>query len=171
MIKVPNSKILMKLKSNNQVGDLALVEETHTLYKWDGANWEVQGRTSFDVSLYELNQGIMTKAPEYTQEQIDEAIKLIQDYVNPIEHEYYMLLSNERKYYTLFDVSIPLDAAKVPTILPRVENEVIECLKSLGQIKSIELSDQGTIECWVTIGDNSYVYYFFEYDEGVIKCQ
>lgn len=163
MLKIKDLKTLRKLKSNNKLNELALIEETHTLYKWNGADWEVQGHTGIDVSLFELNQGAMTSLPEYTDEQISAAKSLIDEYCCNNQGTFYMLLSNEQKYYTLFNITGNYD-------YPVVENEVVDCLRAVGTIKDVSLNEQNVIECWVTIGDTSYVYYFFNYDKGVILC-
>ena len=47
---------------------------------------------------------------------------------------------------------------------------MIESLQAQGTIKDISEVDNG-IEFWVTIDNNSYVYYLFNYDKGVIICR
>lgn len=170
MIKVKDLKTLMKLKTNNKEGELALVEETRTLYKWDGTNWNIhKPKGGINVSLYELNQSAMTAMPPMSDEHIKLNKELIRKHLfmqlAPEDNtRYFMLLNNEQKYYTTFIVK-----PNISTI-SNVEDEVIECLQSRGEIKDISFLDDG-IEFWVTEGDNSYVYYLFNYRGGVIECQ
>ena len=169
MLKIKDLKTLMKLKTNNKIDELALVEETRTLYKWDGENWNVyKNPTGVNVSLYELNQSAMAAAPAMPTDAIEAAKQTIGDYVDDFPHaHYFMLLSNERKYYTLFSIG---HATGTDFEYPTIENEVIECLESQGEIQDISKVDGG-IEFWITEDNNSYVYYLFNYDGGVIKCQ
>lgn len=165
MLKIKDLKTLMKLKTNNKQNELALVEETKTLYKWNGVNWEIyKSNNGLNVSLYELNQGAITSLPELNEEEILAAKALIKNYLDPSNFSYYMLLSNEKRYYTVFNIGL------CSTLFPKPEDEIIDCLRELGQIKSIEINNDA-IECWVTESDTSYVYYLFNYDKGVIKCQ
>lgn len=169
MLKIKDLKTLRKLTANNKENELALVEETRTLYKWDGVNWNVhKPEGGIQVSLYELNQNAMTGLPELTKDEIKEKKIEINNFVaNFHKAKYFMLLSNERKYYTIF--SIGHSSGTHFDYLP-IEDEVIDCLEMQGKIKDISLADNA-MEFWVTAEDNSYVYYLFNYDEGVIRCQ
>ena len=102
-----------------------------------------------------------------TDEQINEAKNTIKNFITENSH-FWMLLNNEKRYYTIFWLSdhrnISLD--------PRIEDEVIECLKELGTIKSIEQVDDA-IEAWIIDKNDSeaYAYYLFNYDKGVVVCR
>jgi len=164
MIEVQDIKTLTKLKRNNKLNERALVKDTHSVYKWNGSNWEFQGRTGIDTTLFQLNQSIMTGLPKYSHEQISAAKRLIDSWHSRHQGNYYMLLSNEQHYYTVFHIGHDYSN-------PVLENAVIdECLGALGAIKEVSLTDDDVVECWVTIGDTSYVYYLFNYDEGVVEC-
>lgn len=169
MLKIKDLKTLRKLKANNKIDELALVEETRTLYKWDGANWNIhKPEGGINISLYELNKGAMTTAPIMENTAIEAAKEDIKKYVyNIAPGKYYMLLSNERNYYTLFNIGC---SSGTDFDYSTIEDEIIECLKSQGIIKDISLVDNG-IEFWITVNNDSYVYYLFNYDGGIIKCQ
>ena len=81
-----------------------------------------------------------------------------------------MLLSNENKDYTIFTLgnntsySIEDKYKKLTSIL------IDECLQNRGEIRGIDLvNDNSAIEIWLSIDDNSYVYYFFPYDAAIIN--
>lgn len=168
MLRIKNLKTLRKLTTNNKDGELAIVEETRVLYKWDGANWIVyKPEGGLKTNLYELNQGAMTAAPAMENGAIETAKQKIADYVSKQNSNYFMLLSNDRNYYTVFltgyDTGTDFNYSKI-------EDEVIECLQNRGILKDID-DVEGGIEFWLTENDNSYVYYLFDYQGGIIKCQ
>lgn len=78
---------------------------------------------------------------------------------------YYMLLCRELNYYTVFQRQF--------TGLEDFGDVVIECLENLGNIKSIEVTEDKTaIEAWIVNSDNeAHVVYLFNYDQGVIICK
>ena len=76
-----------------------------------------------------------------------------------------MLLCNERKDYTIFNLKQDNSFEEATKIL------LDECLVNRGQVKSIELTESGdAIEIWLSIDKESYCYYFFPYNTGVIEC-
>lgn len=168
MLKVKDLKTLMKLKTNNQKDEVALVEETRTLYKWDGENWNLhKPEGGLLTNLFELNQGAMTAMPAMKAEAIKEAKQLVADFVKEKDSNYFMLLSNEQKYYTVFitgfDTGTNFNYEKI-------EDAVFDCLQDRGILKDVS-ETLGAIEFWITEEKNSYVYYLFDYRGGVIKCQ
>ena len=47
---------------------------------------------------------------------------------------------------------------------------VDECLVNRGEIRGIDITkDKGAIEIWMSIEEESYVYYFFPYDTAIIN--
>lgn len=166
MITVKTLKNLRKLTKNNKKGELALVEETKHIYEWDGANWVLYNKPSYSTTLYQINQSAIGSLPAYTDEQISQAKDKIKTYVKDTNNHYYMLLNNEKHYYTVLEVG-------VNPKYQSVEDEVISCLRELGTIKSIvKDEDNNVIECWTTADEeHTYVYYLFPYDKGVIKCK
>lgn len=169
MIKVKDLKTLKALPNHDE-GELALIEKTNKVYvykknKWVKYNPEDKGLT---ISLYDVNKMVVPNLPDLTDEQLEEATKLIADFV-PEKSKYWMLLNNERKYYTVFCLA---DDRGI-SLAPKIEDEIIECLKEQGSIKSIEKIDDSTIEAWVANQEDetAYVYYLFNYDKGVIRCR
>jgi len=168
MIKVKDFKMLEALP-NHSPEELALVEDENKVYiykdEWVEYNPEDGGLT---VSLYDVNKLAMPNLPDLTDEEIDEAKHMIAQFVGP-KTQFWMLLNNEKHYYTVFWIQHKSNIL----LMQRIEDEVIECLKEIGAIKSIEKVDDNTIEAWVIDKDDleAYAYYLFNYDKGVVICK
>ena len=124
-------------------------------------------------TLYDINKNLVKQNEIKLTEAILNSKKLIiRDFIYKTNQNYYMLLCNEKKDYTIFDfkkdrdnydwdISICEDCAKCL---------VDECLINRGEIRGIDLTkDKDAIEIWMIIENEAYVYYFFPYDNGVIN--
>ena len=115
------------------------------------------------MNMYEMNKVGYAGLPEMTVEEVKNSIPLIRKYLSDNSGKYYMLLNNESKYYTVFaftDESRFKDMAQ----------EIISIVLPLGQIKSIELSNDGmAVEFWIMYDGECRVFYLFNYDRGVIE--
>lgn len=164
MIHVKTKKILDTLQNKTE-DELAIVDETQKVYVYkDGAWEEFNQKEGLTISLMELNSLAVSQLAPLTEEELEEGKQLIREFVDE-DRYYYMLLSNELHYYTVFIVID--DEGSTPLI----EDEVIACLQDMGDIKSIEKTDDGAMEMWVTIEDKSYPFYFFNYKKGIIICK
>lgn len=114
-------------------------------------------------TLYDSAKDSYNKMNELTKQQIMKRCHIFEDYVKGCHNQYYMLLCRERNDYTLFNHTSKL-------ILP-MYNDIIDCLRHRGAtIKDISLDIGGGVEFFVTIDSESFAYYFFPYDNGVIEC-
>ena len=129
-------------------------------------------------TLYDLNKGVIEKnVKALTQEELNNKKDLIIDFINNSNNEYYMMLCNERKDYTIFHRNKKNGDGE---FLDRCEGYtgdyfekvlIEECLPNRGQTKSIEWTeDKGAIEIWISIDGESYCYYLFPYDTAIIEC-
>ena len=85
---------------------------------------------------------------------------LVNNLHSKFENFYYMLYGKEISYFTLFKINESKYFGK----------EVIECLKDVGYIKAIDLTDTGdAIECWVENEQGPTCLYLFPYDAGVVQ--
>ena len=67
-------------------------------------------------------------------------------------------------HYTLFQTSNL-------TTEPAAADEVIECAKEIGVLKSIDTNEANAIEIWVhPVEQDPMVMYLFPYDSGVVQC-
>lgn len=157
------------LANNAEEGDFCIVEDTHNCFQRIDGKWvpyipTVSG-TGPEISLYELNRSIMRQQKEYNAEQMKQFIKDFNDYQNKINNKYYMLLSAETSYYTLF------------AFKPEEKNE----LKDLGSaLLAVSLAigpiighevEEDHVEIWFRHKEDSeaYIYMLFPYDMGVVS--
>ena len=115
-------------------------------------------------NLYDMNKTIVKQNEVKLSEGVLNSKKeIIKNFINSTQNNYYMLLCNERKDYTVFDLWNTTDLMKPVKCL------VDECLVNRGEIRGIDLTkDKDAIEIWMIIDDEAYVYYFFPYNNGVI---
>ena len=111
------------------------------------------------MTEYELKKAIMVSAPALEREEEKELLDSVAGwYVS--QGPYLMLLSNEAKYYTIFN-SIKQDPNKFIS-------ELRVCLDYLGAIKSAEVFND-RVEFWITKGQEANLYILFDYTGGVIE--
>ena len=134
-------------------------------------------QVSLGTSLYDMNKSLIEKQiPDLTDEEMQNKKTLIIDFINNTGNQYYMLLCNDRKDYTIFRREINenddfLDNIEAPD-RDRLWNVLVdECLPNRGRTKSIELTEnQDAVEIWISIEGESYCYMFFPYDTAIIEC-
>lgn len=162
MVKVKDINILNSLQIH-QDGEFALVEDEQKVYQYVDNEWqEYKSDQSLGVTLYEINQMAVQQLEPLTDEQLVEAKTYIRNLTHQYDSKYFMLLCRDLNYYTMFILNE--DG-------PNFEDEVVECLRVLGEIKSIEIYEE-LIECWITDAENTaHVAYLFDYSQGVIECQ
>lgn len=168
MYTIENYDKLADLR-NVSDGELAILVDTHQVYQFKDNKWieKDMNEESKKLTLYGLNKLIVAQMPSLTTKELEEKKKLVTDFVTEIQGKYYLLLSKELNYYTLFAIQ---SGAKA-----EIYNELIQCLLSFGEIKSIDLVQQNNdsaLECWVcNKNNNASVFYFFDWTEGTIECK
>ena len=119
-------------------------------------------------TLYDLNKMAVEKGEvALVGEMLEEKKELIMEFLKDTNAIYYMLLSNERKDYTIFRNEMRnFDEEKLKFEI----SELMECLLNRGLIKGIDLTkDKQGIEIGLSIDEESFIYYFFPYDNAVIE--
>lgn len=162
MIEVKSLEILNKLP---QPQDEELAKVQDKIYQYRAGAWEeLPQNTGFKLTLYDLNKQVMTTKQPINFNDRMASIKELKEYVKNTDNIFYMLLCNDIKYYTIFNIINK--SSNYP-------NEFWSCLDNLGKVKAIGLTEnKDAIEIWFTDKDNNtYVAYFFAYDGGVIICQ
>lgn len=133
-------------------------EKTNTYGAIENSTTEITLGTA-----YEINKDLVERyEKELTIEKIAEKKTMLLNYLDSHKDTYYMLLCNDRKDYTLFNL--------VESKEELVNVLVDECLKNRGILKGIDQTqDEYAIEIWLSIDQEAFCYYFFPYGEAVIK--
>lgn len=165
--KVKTLAIMNNLK-NHQDGEICYCEETKKAYKWLNGKWEDVKITTGEggemkMNLYDLNQSAINQFPPIELEQLKEKVSnLFINLINESKNNHFMLLSNEYKYYTIFEYKENTEDAV---------SAISSILNELGDVLSIDVTeDNSAIELWIRPEgeDNCIVFYFFPYDSGVV---
>lgn len=139
------------------------LNDTFAVYKdgnWEPINLAQEG--SLGITMYELNKQLISQLPRLTAKKIQESKHLITQYGLSTNNQFYLLYGKEISYFTLFQIEDFESFGK----------EVISCLKEVGVIKAIDLTEDKTaIEIWITQNDttDSVCLYLFPYDAGIVK--
>lgn len=113
------------------------------------------------MNLYEINKAAMENEPPMDVISFNRKTnEVAKDMLN---HKYLMLLCNDRKDYTVFNL---LNANQ-----KKLNKDLIECLKNRGIVLSIDKQKDGNYEIWIKDKkkSNIYCYYLFNYSFGVIE--
>ena len=135
-------------------------------------NNEETKQTEFALgTLYDLNKGLVQQNEVKLSEGVLNSKKeVIKNFLVKTNNNYYMLLSNERKDYTIFTMGSNDGYTYEDKSKRLVSILVDECLVNRGEIRGIDITkDKGAIEIWMSIEEESYVYYFFPYDTAIIN--
>ena len=135
-------------------------------------NNEEKKQTEFALgTLYDLNKGLVQQNEVKLSEGVLNSKKeVIKNFLVKTNNNYYMLLSNERKDYTIFTMGSNDGYTYEDKSKRLVSILVDECLVNRGEIRGIDITkDKGAIEIWMSIEEESYVYYFFPYDTAIIN--
>lgn len=125
---------------------------------------ESNKKTEIKTDLHAMNKMLMAQLPELAEKRKSELSKEIRNLalVEDGAFKYLMLLSNERKDYTVFALRNKNRLELADTLA----KEVMECLENRGQIKEFDVKkDTNAIEIWI---DDAF-YALFVYDLGVIE--
>lgn len=117
------------------------------------------------MTLYELNKAGYLSLPTLNELELYSYQQKVLEFINDKKAKYFMLLNHDIRYFTLFS-HINEDKDN-----KYVAKEVMDIARSLGDIKSIELSnDTNAIEFWIVdYTGECNLYIFFNYDQGVIE--
>lgn len=125
---------------------------------------KVVANGNLQMNIYELNKQLISQMAALSEEDLEDSKQLIRGYFQEHENEFYMLLCKDISYYTLFYIVDYITE-------PAAADEVIECIKDIGTVKSIDRTEDGAIEIWAQPGESDpLVMYLFPYDMGVIEC-
>ena len=121
-------------------------------------------KAEIKTDLHAMNKMLMAQLPELEEKRKNELSKEIRNLALAEDgaFKYLMLLSNERKDYTVFALRNKNRLELADTLA----KEVMVCLENRGQIKEFDVKkDANAIEIWI---DDAF-YALFVYDLGVIE--
>lgn len=122
---------------------------------------EITKEIDTGLSLYEINKNLMKE--EKPLDPIATNIKITEtaDSMLASFKKYWMLLSNERKDYTVFILNNSKNLSK----------ELKETILNRGILLSIDKQKDGNFEIWIRDPETeeNYIYYLFDYTFGVIE--
>lgn len=119
-------------------------------------------------TLYDINKNLVkNKELKLNEAALNSKRLIVRDFIDKHDDQYFMLLCNELKDYTVFDFR---DRKWLDRCMDCAKCLIDECLMNRGEIRGIDLTkDKDAIEIWMIRNDDAYVYYFFPYDNGVIS--
>lgn len=135
---------------------------------------EKEKETSFELgTLYDVNKNLIQNSEKMLSQGILNSKKEeIKNFLKKTNNEYYMLLCHERRDYTLFNLGHETYDTYKEKYQKTVNVLIDECLQNRGEIRGIDITkDKQAIEVWISTEGDSYVYYFFPYDKGVIEIE
>lgn len=155
-----------------QEGEVAYAVDTDRYLIYHNNNWEhfdIEQKNNIELSIYDMNKQIISQLKPLKENEIESKICLINEYkAKNFDINYYMLYGKELNYFTLFDSEFENYDLKLETL----GEAVISCLSNLGEIKSIEPTDDNAVEIWITDAlNNTSCLYLFPYDTGVIQVR
>ena len=126
---------------------------------------KVQGKGNINMSLYEINQNLMSQMPDYTPEQIKELENKVDSWVNEkyLSNKYFMLLCNDIHYYTLFHLNPEKSDFRT------VGEGLTYLLYEAGYTISAEEECDDHFEIWGKKDKKAFAFMLFPYDQGVIN--
>lgn len=119
---------------------------------------------------YEFSKDMVKQLPNLTEGQLNSKKEIVKNFLRKSLNNYYMLLCNEQKDYTVFRITNNEEKDRDEQKQEVVNILIDECLLNRGGIRGIDLTEQqDAVEIWLYIDEEAYVYYFFPYDEAVIE--
>ena len=119
---------------------------------------------------YEFSKDMVKQLPNLTEGQLNSKKEIVKNFLRKGLNNYYMLLCNEQKDYTVFRIANNEEKDRDEQKQEIVNILIDECLPNRGGIRGIDLTEQqDAVEIWLYIDEEAYVYYFFPYDEAVIE--
>lgn len=147
--------------------ELVYVEDEDAMYCLKDNAWQKveSGSATLQFSQYDLNKMMMANHKPLTLDEKEEVKETINDWRKKNQSsKFFMLLGREVNYYTIFAATEILDDFKVD-----LGTGILECFDSIGDLYSVEETEENSIELWTKVKDDFIVLYLFPYDQGVIE--
>ena len=112
-------------------------------------------------TLYDFNKQAMAKEQPLAELELEQKLnKVAWDICTK---HYWMLLCNERRDYTVFNI--------LNNNVEFLKSELCDTLKNRGEILSIDKQEDGSFEIWIRDPESkeNFAYYLFDYCFGVVE--
>ena len=119
------------------------------------------------LSLYNFNKQAMNQLSILDPIQFNKAVESVANHIFSLNPKYWMLLNNERKDFTIFAFSNNTEEKRKQFI-----SDFKETLNNRGMTVDIDrLEDSDNYEIWMRdpASNENFLYYFFDYSEGIIE--
>lgn len=119
------------------------------------------------MKLYDINKQLASNLCTLSDEQTVAKAQMITEWSREYMDEYFMLYGKEISYFTVLHFGDSISKER-----HHIGNVVIECLESIGNIKSIDVATTGDgIEIWLVPyeSNENTCLYLFPYDAGVVE--
>lgn len=151
---------------NHIPGELAYVKENSKIFMWDEEHGWVEvdvENKGLDFNLYDLNKNVINQLEPMTHNDVAMKMKGIMEYYYDTNNVYHMLLCRDFNYYTIFNHDSMLT-------FPDFAGAVCTIITELGDVYSIEKTEDGAMEIWIKPEGEEmpYAFYLFPYDAGVV---
>ena len=160
-------------------GDIIYCNEDNKIYEyydeglgkpfgWSEYNIDKSGMLNLVMTESVINIMIIAQLPSLiTDNQLAAEKSLIKEFMHkysPFTMGHYMLLCNELRNYTVFEVCDEYEE--------KAEDIVLEILQNIGVIQQINKAEnENAIECWIKNQNGVFMFMLFDYDWGFITCR
>lgn len=121
-------------------------------------------------NLYDMNKQLMMKEPTISEERLTTQKELLKNWINTYSTQhYFMLLCNERRDYTIFNIQPKAVLGFTIGQINDMTNDIIECMTNRGILIALDLQPDNVWELWLRADDECFVYYLFPYGEAVLE--
>lgn len=118
-------------------------------------------------NLYDINKNIINQQQTLEQGVLNSKKEIIKNFLDKCDNYYFMLLCHDRRDYTVFHIN---NICNTDSFKEASKILIDECLTDRGKIKAIDLTEnKDAIEIWLSIDNESFVYYLFPYDAAIIE--
>lgn len=161
-------KYTQKLRNRLEEGEVCQVQKSNKTYIFQNKDWvemKVKADSNIGLTMYELNEQLVTQLPNHTEDNIKDDEEKINDFFRNTLSKYYMMLCKEQSYYTVFIRQEDWNN------FDSLGKSVIDCLEGIDcNIKSVENLDNKEVEIWIEDTDNViWCLHLFNYSSGIVE--
>lgn len=151
-------------------GTTVFLEDIKEIVVYHNKQWEAQEEgelttASGDItmSLYEMNRQLINQLPDYNEGAWSGAKEIMREYIKNHPNTFYMMYGRELNYFTVFMKNGDGE-------FDNLFDAVLECLNSIGKVRSFDFDGEGACEIWVKpdVASTVTCLYLFPYDDGVV---